>query len=53
MDGKLVSKDPIGKVERKITVESIKLEPLCDEVVIFIYMFHERITELCEFVISL
>ncbi|AAD25753.1 T5I8.11 [Arabidopsis thaliana] len=32
VDGKLVSKDPIGKVERKITVESIKLEPLCDEI---------------------
>ncbi|EFH67145.1 predicted protein [Arabidopsis lyrata subsp. lyrata] len=32
VDGKLVSKDPMEKVERKITVEGIKLQPLCDEI---------------------
>ncbi|CAL9216828.1 unnamed protein product [Arabidopsis halleri] len=31
-DGRLASADPIEKVERKITVEAIELEPLCDEI---------------------
>lgn len=31
-DGGLASADPIEKVERKITVEGIELEPLCDEI---------------------
>ncbi|ESQ33789.1 hypothetical protein EUTSA_v10006950mg [Eutrema salsugineum] len=32
VDGRFKSVDPIEKVERKITVESLELEPLCDEI---------------------
>lgn len=41
VDGRFTSAaDPIEeKVERKVTVESLGLEPLCDEVVVFFYIF--------------